>query len=136
MPRRSRLIAALAAFAAWLAVSPAWAQQVTEQRIQTAIDRAVAYLRKALPGLSDGQSALVAMALLKRGLSPDTPEIKAALNKIKARISEGVFKPELHHTYEAGVSLMALASADPVGNKPQIETIAKYIMSAQRPDGE
>src|SRR5690242_6234730 len=122
MPRRSRFVAVLPLLAAWLAVSPAGAQQVSEQQIQAAIDRAVVYLRKALPALNDGQSALVTMALLKRGLSPEIPEIKDALTKIKARFSStGEFKPDLHHVYEAGVSLIALASADAVGNKPQIE---------------
>lgn len=138
MPRQSRLALALSLWAMLLATSPAGAGQVSDAQIQKSIDRAVVYLRGKLPGLTDGHSALVTMALLKRGLSAETPEIKAAIDKIKKQqfAADGAYTPGAHHVYEAGVSLMALANADPQQYKPQIAAIAKYLISVQRPDGE
>ena len=120
-----------------LLAGTAFGQQktVTDQQIQVAIQRAVASLRQKINASEGGASALVAMALLKTGVSPEVPEIKAAIERILNRISSGEYKPGQHYVYEAGVSLMALANADPVAYKSQIATIAKFLITAQQPSG-
>ncbi|HEY3969376.1 MAG TPA: hypothetical protein VGM05_32790 [Planctomycetaceae bacterium] len=109
--------------------------QVTDDQIQGAIKRSVAKLKSRQGSLSGGESAVVAMALLKSGQPPEAPEIKAAIDKIVERTRDNVFRPVNHHVYEAGVSIMALANADPVRYKPQIETIVKFLISVQQPNG-
>jgi len=108
---------------------------VTDAEIQAALKRAVANLQQKVNITDEGQSALVTMALLKAGVKPDNPEIKAGLDRILQRVSTREYKPGTHWVYEAGVSLMALANADPVKYKPQITTIAKFLIDAQQPGG-
>jgi len=110
--------------------------RVTDDQIQASLKRAVANLRSQLSALDGGAGALVTMALLKSGLPPDTPEIKAGIEKIVKRVYNGEYTPVQHHVYEAGVSLMALANADPEAYKPQITAIAKYLISKQQGSGE
>jgi hypothetical protein len=107
----------------------------SDQQIQTAINKAVAALKQKVALLDGGEGALVAMALLKTGVSPQSPEIKAALDKIVQRTSTGDYVPGPHFVYEAGVSLMALANADPVAYKPQITIITKFLIAKQQPNG-
>src|SRR5260370_4456030 len=119
------LIVSWAVMALWpTASSLAAGRKVSEAQIQVAINQAVAHLRQQLAHQEGGEGALITMALLKSGLPPDTPEIKQGLEKIKSRIVNDEYKPGLHHVYEAGVSLMALANADAKAYKPQIEAIA------------
>ncbi len=130
----------LSVFLAALAPAPAIGQQpaatVTDEQIQAAIQRAIVYLRHAVSKVDSGESAVVTMALLKSGLSPETPEIKAGLDRITSQITKGEYNPGHHHIYEAGFSLMALANADAKTYKPEIEAIAKYLMSMQHAGGE
>ena len=127
----------LIGFMAGLFTGTALGQQksVSEQQIQVAIQRAVAHLRQRVNQLDGGEGALITMALLKSGVSADAPEIKGAIEKILKRSTASGYKPGTHHVYEAGFSLMALANADPVAYKPQIATIAKFLISAQQPKG-
>ncbi|MBI3861610.1 MAG: terpene cyclase/mutase family protein, partial [Planctomycetia bacterium] len=116
---------------------PACAQvaPATDDQIQRAIQKAVGRLRGTLPSLHGGESAVVAMALIKSGLPPETPEIKAAIDLILERTPTEGYVPGAHYVYEAGVSLMVLANADPVKYKRQIETIAQFLISVQRTCG-
>jgi hypothetical protein len=111
-------------------------RKVTDEEIQAAIKRAVTNLRQKVASLDGGEGALVTMSLLKSGLPPDTPEVKAGIDKILSRVVKAEYKPGTYHVYEAGVSLMALANADPSKYRPQIEAIARYLIDNQRPDGE
>lgn len=109
----------------------------SDREIQAAVDRAVAYLRKALPGLAAGRSSLATLALLKAGVSPESPEMQTALTKIAARVSTaGKFDATSDFNYDAGVTLMALANADKKKYRPQIEAIAKFLIANQGPDGD
>lgn len=118
---------------------PASGQQkpVTDEQIQTAIKQAVAQLRQSARTMAGGgEGALVTMALLKSGQPADSPEIKFGINKIVETVTDDQYKAGQHHVYEAGVSLMALANADPKAYKPQIGAIAEYLIYMQRPTGE
>jgi hypothetical protein len=53
------------------------------------------------------------MALLKAGVPRDAPEMKSGIDKILSHMrGSSKYEPGTHHTYEAGVGLMALANAD------------------------
>jgi hypothetical protein len=119
-----------------LAIGAAPKPKVTDDQIQASLKRAVANLRQQVASLNGGEGALVTMALLKSGLPPDTPEVKAGIDKILGRITKSEYQPGSHHVYEAGVSLMALASANPEKYKAQIEAIAKYLIARQQAGGE
>jgi hypothetical protein len=60
--------------------------KATDEQVQAALKWAVVHLRGQAATLQGGEGALVTMALLKSGLSPDTPEIKAGIDKILGRI--------------------------------------------------
>jgi len=118
------------------AASVAEPKKASEAQIQASINRAVGHLRPLAANQDGGEGALITMALLKSGLTTEVPEIQRGVDRILARIDKDEYKPGNHHVYEAGVSLMALANADPKKYKPQIEAIAKYLISAQQPGGE
>jgi hypothetical protein len=106
-----------------------------DENVQTAIKRAIVRLKNNVVSQSAGESALLAMALLKSGQSADQPEIKAVLDQIVDRTKSSEFRPGNHHVYEAGVSIMALANADPVKYKPQIQIIVNFLVDHQQPNG-
>lgn len=110
----------------------------SDAQIQAAINRGAAFLRSKLTYLDGGRLSLATTALLKSGVPADAPELKAAIQKIAGRISGSRWTPvNLHeHIYEAGVTIMALANADPVEYKRQIELVVAYIIANQGPEGD
>src|SRR5262249_4693749 len=126
----------LPAMSPQIAMGAAAKGQVTDEQIQASLKRAVANLRSQVSTLDGGAGALVTMALLKSGLPPETPEIKSGIDRILGRIGKSDYKEGPHHVYEAAVSLMALANANPEAHKREIEAIAQYLISKQRPGGE
>src|SRR5262245_9227977 len=87
---------------------------VTDAQIQTAINRAVSYLKGQVSSraraIDGGYLSVVTMALLKAEVSRDSPEMSEVIPRIAARVSGGKFIASNHHIYDAGVTLMALAS--------------------------
>ena len=111
------------------------ARAATEAEVKASVARAVQNLRSKLAGHVGGQLGLSALALLKAGVPPTDADVKRALDLLASRVEAGTYKPFNHHRYEAGVTLMALSTADPVLYKPQIEAITKYILEAQQTPG-
>lgn len=128
---------ALAFLATRATAAPTEREVKAEREIKAAIDKAVAYLRQSLPSLDEGRTSLATLALLKAGVSKDSPEMKAALEKIASRVSsDGKFNFTNHFNYDGGVTLMALANADAKKYRPQIEAIAKFLIANQGTDGD
>ena len=93
-------------------------------------------LRQVLPLQASGRASLVTLALLKADVPPDAPELKTALSQIAARVStDGRFDVSGDHNYDAAVTLMALANADPVKYKRQIQVIANFLIERQTTEG-
>ena len=84
-PAKTALV--LAAAAAAIFSTSAASAAVSDQEINAAVERAVNFLRLRLPSLEGGRASLATLALLKAGVSPDTPELKAALDRIAARVT-------------------------------------------------
>jgi hypothetical protein len=116
------------------------AARVSEQQIEQARQRGITFLRSNASRVvgTGGRGALFAMTLLKAGIPVDAPEIQPLINEVLSRVSSNDFKPASEHEgiYEAGVSLMALANADPEKYKPQITAIAQFLISKQNSDGD
>ena len=117
----------------------ALAQAPTEARIEAARERALTYLRRSGGG-TPGEQAVVAMVLLKSGESPEAPHVESVLKAIVQRCGAdgNTYKPGVSsHTeiYEAAVSLMALANADPDKYGRNIDAIARFLIANQKPDG-
>ncbi len=110
-----------------------------EPEILAAKDRGVAYVKAHMEWLPPGPGSLAALALMKAGVPPETPEIQAAIKAVLNQFSsDSKFTSNAGalHIYEVGVSLMALANADAVKFKPQIQVLADYLVANQRPGGE
>lgn len=117
--------------------TPAAPNGASDAQVKACIDRAVAFLRKMLPNLSFGQQSLTVLALLKAGIPVTDPEMKAAIEKIAGRFtSDGSFDAGHDHNYDAGVTLLALANADPAKYRKQIESLARYLVGSQGPNGD
>ena len=107
----------------------------SEEQIKASIARAIAYIKSRIGSQAGGQLALSTLALLKAEVPTNDPALADALNRLTGHFRNGVYAPIDHHRYEAGVTLMAFGTADPVKYKPQIEAIAAYILEGQEAHG-
>ena len=75
----------------------------------------------------NGASALCVLALIKSGLAPDHPSVRAALTTLVAR------RPT--ETYSAGVQLMALEATRQEYYLRQMEPVLEDLLSWQKKGG-
>ena len=103
-----------------------------------AVQRGVQFLRARAGTKNTGESAMMALGLLKAEVPATDRSVQACVAKIKARFEATSYKPELGSgagTYEAAVSAMVLANMDAEGNRPLISAIASYLSSNQNGNG-
>jgi hypothetical protein len=133
------LVVILAAFCG-RAVSVA-APPTGDKRFDAALGKAIAFLKQKMvdPNLKlhGGYLSLPAYALLTAGESKSLPQISKAIDEVKSRIKDGVYKPSNgeHHIYEAGVDAMLMESAGGDTNFNELKAISDYIISQQGADG-
>lgn len=111
---------------------PAAAQQ------EAAVQAGIQYLRSRASSQATGQSAMIALTMLKAEVPHNDKTLVALLAKIRSRFSSSEFVPELSNGqggYEAGAAAMALASEDPIANRDLLALIAAYLLSTQNPNG-
>lgn len=113
--------------------SPASAASPTD--VKAAIAKGASFLRVVAGKSHGGEKTLVALALLKSGAAPDSPEIREALDEVLKKFGEGKYQAGGHHIYEAGVEATLLADLDAVRYKPQIQLLADYIVGQQKNTG-
>jgi hypothetical protein len=102
------------------------------------IKRALDYLRGSVSNINPGESGLVALALIKAHVPPDDSSLRTCLTQALSRFQGTTYVPTKNNgteTYEGAVIGMALANLDPVGYKPHIESIAKFLLSRQQSSG-
>ncbi len=105
---------------------------------EAAVQGGIQYLRTRLANQGAGESAMIALAMIKAEIPAADPALVACLTKIKSRFSSSEYYPERSNgqgPYEAGASAMALASHDPVANRPFLTMIANYLIAHQNPNG-
>jgi hypothetical protein len=128
--------------AAWIAVpcgllsglcaGPALAQQ------EAAVQAGVQFLRTRAGHHQAGESAMMALAMLKAEVPVSDPALAGYLAKIRARFNSSEYAPERgagQGAYEAGASAMALATQDPVANRGYLSMIVSYLLAHQNPNG-
>ncbi len=87
---------------------------------------------------STGESAMIALALLKAEVPHNDPVIQACIAKVLARFEATSYTPEMmpgQGTYEAAASAMALANLDAEVYRSQLSAIATFIASHQNANG-
>jgi hypothetical protein len=125
------LLSCLAAFGFLAGPGVAWADQ------ERAVLSGVQYL-KLHSSRSTGESAMIALALLKAEVPPSDPALLACVARIRARFTSSTYAPEMgpgSGTYEAGATAMVLANLDAVSNRGLIAMVATYINGRQNANG-
>lgn len=102
-------------------------------QIARAIERGQAFLLKQ--SKSSAQGSLACYSLVKSGVDKTHPDIQRGLQEVLSRFSNGVYSPTSHHNYEAGVDAMFLEAVDRELYRPQLESIAKFLIQKQRSYG-
>ena len=112
--------------------------EVTPEEVRTAIEFGVTYLLKnqrpdgswgEYPLQPTGKTALVALALLNSGVSPEDPKLKSTLDWLEKQEAPRA-------TYAASLQIMALVLANPVRYKPRITSLAMWLEERQYKDGD
>jgi hypothetical protein len=111
------------------------------KRYDAALGKAISFLKQKMLDpklrLHGGFRSLPAYALLAAGESKSLPQIQAAVDEVKSRIKDGVYKPSnsQHHIYEAGVDAMLMADAGADTYYDVLKAISDYIIAQQGADG-
>ncbi|MGO9600332.1 MAG: HEAT repeat domain-containing protein [Isosphaeraceae bacterium] len=108
------------------------------QQDEAAITRGAAYLRGRAANLMVGETAMVALGLLKSGAPASDPVVAKCLDKICTRITATGYLPERGSgggIYEAAVVAMALANAEEAESRAKIVPIAAHLIGRQKPNG-
>jgi hypothetical protein len=133
------LAVAVCAALAGRAAPAAGAADVTAEQVSAAIHKAVGSLRDALKGggagrfrrvrnwHTEGQRALVALAMLNAGVPADDPDVAAALERVQAMPDE--------RTYVVALKCQVLAAADPKTYARQLAAAARWLAAAQLRNG-
>lgn len=111
---------------------PAAAQQ------EAAVQSGVQYLRRHANGMQSGESAMIALAMLKADVPASDPALAACLAKIRSRFTSSEYVPERSNgqgAYEAGACAMALASHDAVANRGYLAMIVNWLTAHQNGNG-
>jgi hypothetical protein len=128
----------LVALIATASTANAQAPDVTPDEVREAIEDATSYLLNnqrpdgswgEYPLQPTGKTALVALALLNSGVTPEHPKLSATLGWLEKQ------EPP-RATYAASLQIMALALANPVQYKPRITSLAMWLEERQVKDGE
>lgn len=120
-----------------ITLSPvASAQELSPQQVERGIEQAVRFLKSnqladggwpEFGNYPDGVSALVVLALLNSGESPEQPQVAKALQHLSRR--------ELEKTYTVSLQTMAFCAANPNRYASQIRRNAEWLGRAQLPNG-
>ncbi|MEZ6061799.1 MAG: HEAT repeat domain-containing protein [Planctomycetaceae bacterium] len=103
-------------------------------RFDQAVDRAVAFLKNPDNRIAETHLPLVAYALMKAGEPKDSPIVARGIAMSKAR-GEAAGYIGYEHVYQAGVDAMLLADSDPDAHFAALQSIARYLQSAQNTEG-
>jgi hypothetical protein len=103
-----------------------------------AVQRGIEFLRRQAGVHQVGESAMMALAMLKADVPPGDPALAACLNKVRARFSSGIYNPERRggsDIYETAVVCMALSNLDSEARRSELSAAAQYLISKQKANG-
>jgi hypothetical protein len=110
----------------------------THGQQEQAVVSGVQYLRGHYANKPPGESALIALALLKAEVPPTDPAITACLDRCRSRFTSSAYIPQLadgRGVYEAAALVMALVTQDAVENRGWIQIVTTYLLGAQKANG-
>ena len=108
-------------------------EAASKAQIEAAIQRGQAFLLKQ--SKTSAQGSLACYSLVKSGIDKSHPDIQRGLQEVLSRFRDGTYSPVSHHNYEAGVDAMFLEAVDRELYRPQLESIAKFLIQKQRSYG-
>jgi hypothetical protein len=109
---------------------------LSARAVQQSIERGVQFLEKkqledghwdGYPNYGCGQTALVTLALLSSGRSPDAPSVSRAMEYLRSK------KPE--RTYETALQTMVFCAAEPQRDLALIQRNVQWLLEAQQNQG-
>ena len=106
--------------------------------VDPAIERGVQFLRPRAGGQQVGEAALTALALIKAEATASDPTVSTCMAKIRERFAGGSYSPQRAggaEVYEAATVAMALANVDPESSRAELEMVAQFLVSRQKPNG-
>jgi hypothetical protein len=118
--------------ALWSQGRCAWGQQLP------AVTSGVQYLKAHARGQQAGESAMIALALLKAEVPGNDPAVISCVERFKTRLTTGSYSPERSNgqsVYEAAAMVLALSNLDVTANRGDITTLAGFLASAQKANG-
>src|SRR4051812_41722069 len=98
---------------------------------EQAVLSGIQYLRGRAANLQVGETAMVALALIKADTPKTDPVLSTCLAKIFKRFTSSGYDPERkggHDVYEAAVVAMVLANVDGDDSRAPLGLVASYIM--------
>ena len=105
---------------------------------EPAVLSGVQYLKHHYANQAPGESAMIALGLLKADVPHNDPAVETCVARFKARFQSSSYEPQRMNgsgIYEAAAAAMALANLDAEGHRGEIAMIATYILGQQRANG-
>ena len=105
---------------------------------EPAVVSGVQFLKGHYAGQQAGESAMIALALLKAEVPSGDPALASCVARFRSRFTSSSYQPERSNgtgVYEAAAAAMALANLDAVGNRGYLAMIATYLTGQQRANG-
>jgi hypothetical protein len=103
-----------------------------------AVARGIEFLRAHAGNQQVGESAMIALAMLKAEVPTDDPTVRECVARIRARFSSGGYSPERqggHDIYEAAVVAMMLSNLESEARRSELSQAAHFLTSRQNANG-
>lgn len=103
-----------------------------------AVLRGIQFLRTHVRDGQIGETALIALAMIKAGVPRTDPDLLACIETVRKQVASGGYTPQRRggaDVYEAGVVAMALSNFDPEARRFELSAVAQYLLSKQKPNG-
>jgi HEAT repeats len=133
-PRGLRLIPVLllTAGAFWTLVEPASGQQ------EQAVNSGIQYLRGVASNKQVGETAMIALALIKADTPKADPVLGSCMATIQKRFTGSAYSPDRsggQEIYEAAVVAMALSNLDSEEYRGMINLVGTFLLGRQKANG-
>jgi len=96
------------------------------------------FLRSQARGSGLGETALIALALIKAEVPKGDPALAACVARLSTRFGSGGYQPERSagaDIYEAGVVALAFANLDGEGRRTELTALAQFLAGRQNANG-
>ncbi len=103
-----------------------------------AVSAGIPYLKSHAGSRRAGESAMIALALLKAGVPQTDSVLQACIARLRTRFTSGAYTPEMGAgigTYEAAATMMALANLEASDQRFLLDLVASHIKSQQNANG-